>query len=829
MAWRFAWRALRRDFHAGELRVLALALVVAVAAVTAVGFFTDRVGRAMERQASELLAADMVVASSRPLPGAYAREAQRRGLKTADLVQFPSVILTEDDDTQLVAVKAVSQGYPLRGGVRLADAPYDIEQPTRAIPPAGRLWLDPRLFGPLGIKVGDRIDLGAASFEIDRVLAYEPDRGGDLFQLAPRVLLNIADLERTQLITPASRVRYRLLVAGEPQALADYLAWLEPKLQGTEHTHDVRDARPEMTAALDRAASFLGLAAVVAVVLAGAAIAVASQRFAERQADTSAILRCLGASQAFVLRVLLLRLLAIALGAAFAGALLGYLAQIGLAGLMAGWFDIALPLPSARPFLAGLLTGLITLLGFALPRLLSVRHVPVLRVLRRDLGASPPSAWAVVGAALLAIAALMGWQAGDVKLAAWVIGGTAATLVLLTLVALVLVRAVGLLRGNAAASWRFGLSNLSRRAHGSVVQLVAFGVGIMALLLLAVVRTDVLSAWEMTVPANAPNLFIINIQPEEVGALQARLQENGIVSQGLYPMVRGRMVARNQQPLSPDDYDHPRAQRLLAREFNLSWAAGAPPENRIVEGKWWQDPEQDDALLSVEQGIAELLGIELGDRLTFRIADREVSARVANLREVEWDSFEVNFFVIATPATLREYPATFITSFYLPDGKRGLVAKLVRAFPSITVLDVAAIMGQVRSIISQAALAVEYVFGFTLLAGFVVLYAAVQSSAEERVRENAVLRTLGASRSQVVVGLATEFTTLGMLAGLLAASAAGAVGYVLSVEIFELNYSINPSLWVIGVLGGGLGVGLAGLLVTRAVLSRPPLESLRRT
>jgi len=809
-----------------ELRILALGVVLAVASLSSVGFFTDRVQRAMSEQATELLGADLVIVSSDAPRTTVRQSARAAGLQVAETVSFGSVALYQDK-TLLTQVKAVSAGYPLRGQLRLAKQPMGEEFIAEGIPAPGEIWVEPRVLQQLGAGIGDVIQLGERGFIASRVVNYEPDRGGDLFQLAPRVLLNATDLPSTGLITPASRVSYRLLLAGPEATITAYRNRLAQQLEPGERLQDVRDARPELRLALDRARQFLGLAAITAVLLAGAAISVAAHHYAERQADTSAVMRCLGASGRMILRRYAVRLLRLALGASLAGCLLGYLAQELLVLLLAHWFTSALPPASVWPVLAGVGAGLVTVGGFALPYLLTLTRVPPLRVLRRDLALPPPSAWLALLLAFAALAGLVLRVAGDFELAGWLLLGTTATGLLLWLAGLGLIRALSVFSSSGHLVWRFGLAGLSRHGRLGGLQVAAFGLGIMALLILGIVRIDLLHTWRANLPADAPNQFLINIQSGEIEPMGALLRAGGVSLTGFFPMVRGRLIAINDRAVRSEDFAEPRARRLVEREFNLSWASQLPDDNHIVAGRWWPAGAEGGDGLSLEQGLAETLGIRLGDRLRFSIAGQDLTARVSSLRSVAWDSFRVNFFVTLPPGVLERFPATYITSFYLPDDNGKLLTRLIQQFPSVTVIDVRAIMRQVRAIMDRATLAIEYVFAFTLLAGLMVLYAAIQASLEGRRHDTAILRTLGASRRQVLASLFIEFTTLGALAGLLAAVGASAVGYVLAVRVFELPYHTNPWVWLAGALGGALGVGLAGTMGTRSVLGQPPLLTLR--
>ncbi len=825
---RLALRFLKREWHAGELRVLIAAVVVAVGAITAVGFFTDRMNRAMELGATELLAADLLVRSTTPVEEAIAAEAHRRGLATAETVSFRSVVVA-GDQFQLTELKAVSDAYPLRGRLRTAAVPYGNDSETSQVPPPQTVWLDPRLFGLLGVSLGDQVEIGARQFRIGAVLSFEPDRGGDLFNIAPRVLINLDDLDGTGLIRPGSRVRYRTLFAGTPERIDAFRGWLSERLTAGQTIQGIRDARPELRRALERANQFLSLAALVSVLLAGVAIAIAARRFASRHLDTAAMLRCLGVGQREVGIIYATEVFVIGAAASVAGCAAGYAAQLVLAGLFYTFIVSGLPAPSLLPVAQGFGIGFITLAGFALPPLLRLRDVPPSRVLRRDLGPAHVGTFGLYAAAALAFGGLIFWQAQDPILAAYVIGGGLATMAVLCLVAVLLVRVLSRFRRRVGVAWRFGFANITRRAGASTLQIVGFGVGIMVMLLLSLVRSDLLDSWDQTVPPDAPNYFLVNVQPDEVDALDAYLADNGLASTALYPMVKGRLTAINGNPVKPEDYGEQRAQHLVAREFNLSWLSNLQPQNRVVSGSWWTADDHGKPLLSVEQGIAERLGFKLGDVLRFNVAGRNIDAPITNLRHVEWDSFQVNFFVVTPPGVLDAYPATYISAFHLPRERNNVLLGLIQRFPSVTVIDTDALLEKIREIMEHATTGVEYVFAFTLIAGVVVLFSAIQSTLDERRYESAVVRVLGAGRSHVTRGLLAEFLTLGLLSGLVAAIAATATGAVLALEVFDISYRINPWLWLFGAGGGAAGVGIAGWLGTRSVLDHPPVETLRST
>ncbi|MCB1876593.1 MAG: FtsX-like permease family protein [Chromatiales bacterium] len=819
-------RSLWRERTSAEIRLLAVALVIAVASVTAVAFLTDRINGTLSRQAAELLAADLVVSGPYPIKEEWRQQAAMAGLQTADSIAFGSVVLTEEE-TLLTAVKAVSDSYPLRGRLRTAGALFEGEQAIDAIPQLGEVWVEPRLLRELALNVGDELELGASRFRIARVLTYEPDRGGNLIRIAPRVLMNKIDLPATRLVTPASRVRYSLLLAGPADTVSDYARWLSPRLSKGFKVQDVTDARPELATALKRAQSYFGLVSLMAALLAGITIAMATRRFVDRRLDGVALLRCLGVSRRRALTLHLSEILWLALPAALLGSVFGWLTQLVLIKLLVGQLPADLPTPSVLPVVQGLLLAMFLLLGFALPPLLRLGKVSPLKVLRRELAPPALSNLLLYVAALLGSVALLAWQARDAKLTAYVAVGSIAAVVVTALSAWLLVWLLGRLRQRVGTRWRFGFANLARRPATTIAQTSALGLGIMAILLLAFVRSDLMDGWIRALPEDAPNHFLINIQPADVGALRERLGQLGIESAGLYPMVRGRLTAINGQPVDTESYENERARRLLSREFNLSHTLDLPQDNRILAGQWLlADPLRADQI-SVEAGLAQTLGLKLGDRLEFTVAGQATQAQISSLRSVQWDSFRPNFFVIGPPAWLDSMPATYITSFHLPPEQRGRLTGLVRSFPSVTILDVVALMRQVRDLLNQVSRAIEFLFLFSLISAATVLWAAIQQSAEQRRQESALLRTLGASSATLWQGLAAEFLALGAIAGIIGTAGAAAVAWSVSTQLLELDYQGNPWMWITG-MGLGLGVvTLAGLASLGRSVHTPPAQALR--
>ena len=819
-----ALRLLARDWRAGELTLVAVAVVVAVASVTTVGFFADRVHQALSRQANQLLGADLVISGDRPLDAAFTAAADQRGLQVARMLRFPSMT-TGKEQSVLAEVKVVTAGYPLRGELRIAEVQNGADRRATEIPKPGTVWVDERLITRLQLQVGDAIEIGMSRLPIAQIITQEPDSAIGFINAGPRIMINDADIDATGLVQVGSRIRYRILVAGAPAAIADYRSWVTPKLAPGQRVESIEDARPEIRSALERSEKFLSLAALLSVVLAAVAIALAARRFLQRHLDACAIMRCHGASQSRLVRLYLLQFIVLGAVASLAGCFAGFVAQHALALWLGSLVTVELPGAGWMPALHGFVTGLALLLGFALPPVIALAKVPTLRVLRRDIGA--PSGMGLLGYALgaVVIAGLIIWKAGDLRLGSMVFGGFAGAMLVAGLLAWGVIALVSRL-GGAGVSWRFGIANLRRRPLASVLQVVALGIGVMALLTLTIIRSELLDLWQRSLPPDAPNRFIVNVQPEQIPALKKFFEGRGLAMPVLHPMVRARLIGINERSVAPADYSDDRARRLVDREFNLSWATQMQKDNRLIAGNWWGNKPRSDQF-SMEDGIAKALGVGIGDKLTFDAAGSAFTAEITSLRKVDWDSFNVNFFVVSPPGLLEKYPASYVTSFYLPPGNVELLNALVKQFPNFLLIDVAQVLGQVQTMITQVSRAVQFVFLFTLLAGLVVLYAAIASTQDERLYQATIMRTLGASRSQLARANLAEFAVIGALAGLIAVAGANALGYVLAQRVINVGYEFSYALWGIGIIGTVLGVMIAGHLGTRHVLRIAPLRVLR--
>ena len=954
---RLSWLLLWRDFRARELNLLLMALLVAVAAVTTVGFFVDRLDRALNEQALHLLGADLVVRADRPVPEAWAQRATASGLQVAHTVSFPSMAMADhagpqphagpqdrgdasDPDlnadeelppTQLASVLAVSQRYPLRGvltvtpdavnpdfctsggsgntaagghmvgtggkdavtlhpGDRPAGAtgaaaamqpgtgsgqtagseqsagpgqaagpgqvagaavqPRNGRQATPApqpgtgetsntgempglpidcAPAPGTVFVDEALAQSLDLKLGERLTLGNRSFVISRFILMEPSRGASFVNFAPRLMLALDDLPSTGLTGPGSRLTYGLLVAGPAQAMSDYQTWLRPQLGAGQHLENLDDGRPEIQNTLTRARQFLALVSLLSALIAAVAIGLGARRFAERHLDGFAILKAMGLSQRLLARALGLEMLWLALAGGVLGVTLGWAAHHALIGLARVVLETSLPAASAWPALQALLVAVVLVLGFAAVPVLRLSGITPLRVLRRDLGAPGLSVWLVLGVSLGAFAVLLLWLVGDTRLALLALGGFVLAAVVFVLLAMGGVWLASRLRPRTARpGWglilRLALTGWSRRLSMTAVQIVALTVGLMALLLLTVIRNDLLAAWQQAAPPDAPNRFVINIQPDQQQTVHQILDEAGLGPVTLYPMVRGRLVAINDRPVRPEDYPEDRARRLVDREFNLSYASQLPAHNQQARGRWI-DPNA--AEVSAETGIMDTLGLSLGDRLRFDVGGQTSEMTLVGARELKWDSMQVNFFMIGSPAVLASQPQNLITAFHVPAGKEGVVRRLSAAMPNLTIIDTGVIGAQIQSMIGQVVSAVQFLFLFTVAAGCVVLYAAMGSLRDERVAEVALMRALGASRRQLGLAQLVELSATGLLAGLMGAAGATVMGWQLARQVFDFAYQPSPWLLAGSILASTVFIVLAGGWNVWRLLDTPPLRALR--
>ncbi len=815
-----ALRMLRRDWRSGELRILAAALVIAVAAVTSINLLTDRFGRLLTRESAELVGGDLVVRSTRTPDRKWLQAGQKLGLETAEIIEFSTVIVF-GDELLLSSIKAVSNSYPLRGSLRVADQPYGDERKIRQAPEAGTVWADARVLTRLDVKVGDVITLGSTQLQVAGVLAYEPDRGGNLFNLAPRVMMNLADIEAAQVIKPGSRVTWKYLFAGSDsdKRIAVLREQLEPDMGSGHRLVDIKSGRGRTGDAMGRAEQYLGLTALLAIFLAAIAIAMAARRYSERHYDVSGMLRCLGVQQRQLTRLYLWQLVLLAIFAAAVGTVLGWAAHMALLAAISGLLSQQLPAAGVAPWATGFGAALLLILGMALPPVLRLKSVPPLRVFRRELTPLPVSAWLVYGVALASICGLvlLLFDNVGIVLAILLMAGLVLAVMGGVLYSLLkTLRKVMPFRGRLLTR---SLRNLAGHAGTSAGQILSFGLTAMLMVILLLLRSDLLDEWREQLPENVPNNFAFNIQPYERDAFAGRLGQMGIDA-ALYPIVRGRLATINgQEPGRFDGNDG------VGRELNFTWASALPADNEVVAGNW--PPEQkEQAEVSVEAELAARLDIEVGDQLNFNIAGSELRATVSSLRTVKWESFSPNFYMIFSPGALADFPVFYLTSFRLEQAEKPQLSQLISEFPSVTIVEVDAIIEQLQSIIQQVTLMIEMMLVFVLLAGVTVFLASIQSTLDERVREGALMRAVGASRRYLRAAALSEFALLGLLAGLLAVVGAEAACSALYERIFDMQYQYNWWLWLALPLVLAAGVGWAGYLSTRKVVEVSPRQLL---
>ena len=832
-SWTLGWRTLWRDLRSGELRLLMVAVTLAVAALTSVGFFADRLQGGLQRDARQLLGGDVVLVSDHAPAPRWARQARAEGLDSALTLGFPTMGRAPDAQggaTRLVALKAVEAGYPLRGQLRLArDARDRVGEPTRGVPAQGQAWVDPSLLEALALRRGDTLLLGDSALRITELIALEPDRGTGFMSFAPRVLINAADLPATGLVQPASRISWRLALAGPEPAVQRYRAWAEAELAqpgvAGVRLETLDSGRPEMRATLDRAGKFLNLVALLAALLSAVAVALAARGFAARHLDASAMLRVLGLPQRRIAGAYVTEFALVGLCASVAGVLIGWAVHHVFVALLAGLVDSALPAPSLWPVLLGLGIGLTLLVAFGLPPVLQLAQVPPLRVLRRDVGALKPASLAVLALGVAGFAALLLAVSADLVLGLIAVGGFAVAVLLFALLSWAAVRLLRrLVHEQRAPRWLvLATRQLSARPAYAVVQVSSLAVGLLALVLLVLLRTDLIASWRAATPADAPNRFVINVMPDQGEAFRATLRAAGVSRMDWYPMFRGRLVAINGRDVNPVDYAEERARHLVDREFNLSHAAEQPAHNRIAAGRWVANEA---GAISVEQGLADTLRLKLGDTLRFDVAGTPVEARVSSLRQVDWASMHVNFFAMFPLAEMPEVPVTWIAAYRAP-GAPGFDNALVRQFPNITNVDMEQSIAQVQRVLDQVISAIEFLFGFTLAAGLIVLFAAVSATREERAREFAIMRAVGASSALLARVQRAELLGVGLLAGALASGVALAVGWALARYAFDFNWSAPPWVPLAGSLAGALLALAAGWWSLREVLCRPVVQTLR--
>lgn len=837
MHFMLALKLLWRDWRAGELTLLLASLVIAVGTVTTITLFTDRLQKALLQESASFLGADRVIRSSNPIDAAWLVKASALGLRQAQTLSFLSMVFS-DDRAQLSSVKAVDDNYPLRGQLIISEEPFIRGWPVVHGPKPGEVWMESRLFPSLDVTAGDVLDIGVAGFPATHVLIKEPDRGGGFESAAgPRVMMNLADVPATDVVQPGSRLTYRFLFAGDEQALQEFERWVRPKLKIGDRWLGVRQGAEGIGNALDRAERFLLLGGLLGVVLAGVAIALAAQRYSLRHYDHVAILKTLGATPNGVDSIFVTILVVLGLVATLLGSAIGFATQTGIVHILDPFIPIELPGPGFRGVWLGLITGFVCLMSFALPPLLKLRATEPVRVIRRDIEAASVSDRLTYSFAIIGTIGLMYWYSKDLKLTLLLFSGAVVATVVLSTIAYLLLRSGRILGMQAGSSWRLALAGMQRRGRENTLQILVFGLAIMLLLIIYLVRTALITEWQAQIPKDAPNHFALNISPQDVRPIEALFKDQKIRGQPLFSMIRGRINTINGETASDRDSRRWRQRQVTERRGggspgvgssrNLTWAAVLPSQNHVIEGSWWAENYDGPPLVSVEKSFALSGDIGVGDEIVFSIQGQTLAATVGSIRSVAWDNMQPNFYIIFSPGGLADFPATFMTSFFLDKTNKLFLNQLLRQYPTMTVIEVDAVIEQIQSIIENVTLAIELVLVLILVSGVLVLLASIQASMDERFREHAILRTLGAGQRLVLGSLLIEFCLLGVFAGLLATFGSEITVYALETRIFDLEYELNPALWVIGPVTGMVLIGVVGVAATYKVLKTAPSTVLR--
>ena len=820
---KLALKSLRREWRSTDIRVLLAALIIGVGSVSTTGFLSDRMERALTAKGGEFLGADVVISSPREIEQGTL---SAPNMQHSTALEFSSMLAT-DAGFQLASIRAVDQAFPLRGTVRIAQAMTELGTVQNAMPALGEIYVDPQLLPLLSVEVGDTVELGVAQFKIAGLVKDEPGRAGAVFGISPRVFMRLDEVSRTEILQPGSRVRWLHFFAGTPDQVGEFVEQNKPKLDDTMRMQGGRDGSEAVSGAFQRTERFGKLASLVSLLLAALAVTLAANRYAYRHFDQAALMRCFGMRRHSLRVYYGLQITAIGLLGSGLGVLLGYTAHALLLKLFLP--DLSERLPSVHwlPILVAMASGLLALVGAALPSLLRLSHVPPLRVLRRDLSPLTASAWLIRVFSILSFVLLCYSYAGSARMVGSFIVGLLVLVVVIGGIALLTLRVGRWLKGLAPGAWRFGIAQLWRHRMAASIQLGAFALALTLMGIVALVRTDLIDSWRQQLPPDAPNQFLVNISEQQVPQIEQFMQQRDLSITEIYPMVRGRLVGKNGKLFDEILGDEEPRDNSLRRELNLSYGQSLPDNNQITAGQWHGETEQ--AELSIESGLAERLDVKVGDQLMFTIADREVTATVSSIREVKWDSMQPNFFIIFSAPALKEFPANYIAAFRSPDGDVQTVASFVKQFPTVTVISVDRIIAEVEQLIAQVVLAVELLLGFLLLAGVAVLAAALLASLDERRHEAVVLRTLGASQVFLRRSLLAEFVILGVFAGLLAAIGTEAVSQLISQQLFDLAAKLHPWLWLVSPLFGAVIVTLSGLWMTRKVAKVAPAVALRET
>ena len=836
MALSLAWRLFKHEARRGELTIILLAIVLSVGAVLSLSLFSERLQGALKSRSAAFIAADAQLRSDKPIDEAWLTRARDNGLTTAKQVSTRSMVFN-DDMMSLVDLRAVNNDYPLKGTVSISDVPFGVKTLSKELPKPGEAWIQSRLFQTLNVSIGDKIEIGDAVFTVSNVLVDIPDAGFSVFNTDPIVLMNMDDLDKTAVVGPGSRARFIAYFAGDKSNLSDFNDWLFPQLNDDLHSwRTVEDDESAIGQSVASAERYFLLASLLAIVLAAVSIAVAAQRYAQRHFDPVAIMKTLGATKQVIRLVYLLQVVFITLLGIIIGLLIGFVGQQLVVWALADSIDVALSVWHWRPVIIAVTTGAACALLFSLYPLLQLFSVPPLRVLRKDVESSVRSRSIQYAASGGAIFLLMFLYSQDLRISA-ILFLSGSVLVLGLLGATYLLISLGRKLGSGAIGpWQLAWARIKRRAMNNSVQLISFSVTIMLLLVVLVMRNDMVSQWRSQLPEGTPNYFLINITSDQKAELDSHFSDSGVEIEEFYPVIRGRFAAVNDEgvnsEITKEEENNREGRQGLGREANLTWSNTLQKENEIIEGAWHDnnviEVGGDIYPVSVEEGVAERLSIKMGDRLTFNVGSEIVKTRVTSIRKVNWQTMQPNFFFVIHPQAMEAFNPTYITSFFLPSERKAELTELLKPFAAITMFDVDARINQLREIVEQVSVAVEFILVLVLLAGSLVLIAQVQASMDERRQELAILRTLGAKGGLIRKSVVYEFVIIGIVAGLMAAFANELSLYLLQTNIFKMTASLHVEYWLLSPVVGAVVVGTLGAIACWRLLSLNTSELLKK-
>ncbi|WP_196140449.1 ABC transporter permease [Aliikangiella sp. G2MR2-5] len=822
-----AWRIFKRDWKRKDLLVLLLSMAVAMASISVIYLVIDRIESATEREVADVLGADVVIASPREVPVKWLERADNLGLKSAQSVEFSSVLFAKEK-LQLASIKAVSDGYPLKGRIEIAEKPYAESRILNTSPARGKLWLEPRLFSILSVQKADQVEVGYTELEVDGAIMLQPGQGSTLFNIAPTAIINIDDLAATKIIQPGSRVSYRYFFSGDDEALKAFTEQIKPELETSQRLLTVFDESPVAGSAITRSKKYIALSSLLTLILLGVAIAMSASRYARRQFDMSALMRCFGLTNNDVLKVFLGILTIVCACGVALGSAFGIVFQEFLVSILKQWITVDLPQADYSVLFIPLMATVILLLGFSVPSLIQVKNVPPMRVLRKQLEPMSVGSLSVYLLSAITLVIIMWIQMQDVKLLMSVLLGLVGVAVLFASLASLLLLVMKQFSNSRSAAVNFSLRQLDANKGITLLHLLAFSITIFVIALMVLVRTELLGKWQQSLGENIPNHFMVNVKPGEVEQIRMFFEQNHLQIAELYPMVRGRITGINDQDIKEAVSEEGQKHNSLRRELNITWSQQLPVGNQLVTGKWGWPESSDEPLISIEERTAQAIGLKVGDRINFSIGAEKWTAKIINVRSIDWQTFTPNFYVIANPGSMDGFNATYISSFRMEQENKGLLAKLVKQYPSITIIELDRIFEEVQSIIEKVSTAVEIIMIFVVIAGLALLWAAMEQTFDNKYKQSAILRTLGASKSFIAASFRFEYIWLALLSSTMAIAAVELVTYLIYRYAFEIEFQFHWQLWGILPAATLFLMLLASWQGVKRVTEPPPLNLIRQ-